>query len=246
MDLLCAVAWFAAIAQLLLGCKGYGCRLMAKMVSSAPDAVVGLWLMRHGESRWNREGRAQGQAAAPGLTARGREQVRQSADRWAWSPAAPVGATAPAAVLSSDLLRARQSAEILADRLGLTALVDRRWRERSLGSAEGMPAPLDPLLTGIGNGQVVDVDAAPPGGESLRQLAVRVSDALAAATALASNGGLIVVTHGGVIRVALALLGGLDLQHMDWRPFGNAQVVRVSGLPGLQPVPPAARSRPQR
>lgn len=81
-----------------------------------------LW-MRHGESTWNVAGRDQGRTAHPPLTDRGRAQVASAAD-----DLADQGVTG---VVCSPLVRARQSADVVAARLGLEVVEDPRLVERA-------------------------------------------------------------------------------------------------------------------
>src|SRR5204863_7927182 len=88
--------------------------------------VTTLLLVRHGETDWNREGRWQGHSDTP-LNEAGRAQARDLA---AQLPDVDV-------VYSSDLARARETAEILAEALGLEVRLDPRLRERGFGAWEG-------------------------------------------------------------------------------------------------------------
>lgn len=187
----------AAVGMAAVGTAAVGTAARAELVTGplAPGRW-GVLLVRHGESVWNVARRVQGQAPAPGLTPRGRAQVA--------GLAAAVAGLGVGAVVSSDLRRARESAALVADALGLDVVVDRRWRERALGAAEGRPAPVPALWSGVAGERVVDPDAAPPGGESIRRLTDRVVAALAALTVRPAVP-VLVVTHGGVLRVALGL-----------------------------------------
>ena len=88
-----------------------------------------LLLVRHGETDWNAEGRLQGHTDTP-LNDYGRRQARTLADELAGEPID--------AVYSSDLARARETAEIVGGRLGLTVVVDPGLREKNWGSWEGL------------------------------------------------------------------------------------------------------------
>mgnify|MGYP000918913880 FL=1 len=88
-----------------------------------------LWLVRHGQTDWNVEGRYQGQANPP-LNATGLEQAACAAETLA-------GRTYTA-IYTSDLQRARVTAEIIGRRLGMDVLVDPRLREVNQGAWEGM------------------------------------------------------------------------------------------------------------
>src|SRR5579875_1756898 len=101
-----------------------------------PNTTSGLvvWLVRHAEGVWNQAGLVQGQADAPGLTPSGAAHARALAEFLA--------GTGAAAVVSSDLRRAVETARPIAARLGATLVTDRRLRERNLGRLEGGPASL--------------------------------------------------------------------------------------------------------
>lgn len=86
-----------------------------------------ILLVRHGESTWNAEGRWQGQADPP-LSRRGRAQARAAA---AHLPAA-------AAVVASDLDRARETADLLVTPHGLAVVIDVDLRERDAGAFSGL------------------------------------------------------------------------------------------------------------
>jgi broad specificity phosphatase PhoE len=88
-----------------------------------------LLLVRHGETDWNAEHRWQGHADVP-LNIRGREQAERLADELAGKRID--------AVYASDLSRARETAEILGERLGLSVLTDPDLREIDVGSREGL------------------------------------------------------------------------------------------------------------
>ena len=87
-----------------------------------------LLLVRHGETDWNRDGRWQGGSDTQ-LNDLGREQARALADELDGNIDV---------VYSSDLARARETADIVAAKLGLEVRVDPRLRERSFGSWEGL------------------------------------------------------------------------------------------------------------
>lgn len=154
-----------------------------------------LLLVRHGETVWNSERRLQGQEDIP-LSARGIEQAR------ALAPV--VRAFAPATVVASDLKRAHQTAEALG--YGACKL-DERLREAHLGAWVGLRAadllreePASYLAWREGT-------LTPPEGESFEQLQVRTLAVLQ--DVLREPGPVLVVTHGGVVRAALAQLLGL-------------------------------------
>jgi 2,3-bisphosphoglycerate-dependent phosphoglycerate mutase len=180
-----------------------------------------LLLVRHGESDWNVRRLAQGQAPGPVLTREGAAQCERAARELA--------GRSVSRIVSSDLTRARQSASILAARLGVPVSFEQAIRERSLGCAEGRPsAELGPL-SGVRDGQVVDPDIAPRDGETVRQLYERVRTFAASIVAQPqTQADIVLVTHGGVIRVLQAWARGAGPHHMAWPPLANGVVVPCS------------------
>ena len=173
--------------------------------------------MRHGESTWNASGLVQGQADGPVLTAKGRREAARVTEQ--------LGGMDITAVYSSDLERARETAAIVAGALHVPLHLDPRVRERCFGDAQGQPlTALHPVLSGIDGPRVVDVEARPPAGESLRELYERVRDFVDAMEARVSQGDVLVVAHGGAIRVAEAYCDGVAVEDMAWGPVANASV----------------------
>jgi probable phosphoglycerate mutase len=180
-----------------------------------------LWLVRHGETTWNSRGLVQGQRD-PGLSPSGRQQVARCARHLA--------AASAEALYSSDLRRALESAAPIADALGVEVRVEPDLRERSLGHAEGKPAArLGPEWSGVSAGRVVDADAAPTGGESVRQLYERVASCASRILSL-HRGDLVLVCHGGVVRALSAWLDGVPPEEMTWPEVEN-------GVPILRRAP---------
>lgn len=177
-----------------------------------------MWLVRHGESTWNVRGLVQGHQTLPALTAGGLRQARRCARSLAGAPVR--------AVYSSDLRRAVETAAPIARAFGLEVVEDPRLRERALGVAEGTPsALLTPQRSGIAVGRVVDADAAPDGGETVRQLYERA--AACASELLAAHAGeeIVLVCHGGVVRALLAWLDAVGPDDMPWPEIPNAVAI---------------------
>ena len=199
------------------------------VLDTAPvlDTGATLWLVRHGESTWNSAGLAQGHNDEAELTERGLRQAAQAAAQFGYRPVR--------AIYASDLRRAQQTAAAFAAVLGLPVHPDARLRERSLGVLEGTShAAIGPAATGLGDGLVIDPDVRPPAGESVRDLYLRAAsfcDDLAASLSgpvLARPGGdVLVIAHGGTVRVLDAYTSGVPVDQMTWRPVDNATIVRI-------------------
>ena len=145
-----------------------------------------LLLVRHGETDWNADGRLQGQTDRP-LSDFGRRQARQLAEELADEELE--------AIYASDLSRARETAEIVAERLELPVVLDPDLREKDWGTWEG--------LTGVERDRVEFV------GEPTEAHQERILRALRRISERhPGDGRVLVVTHGGSIRrVQTAALG---------------------------------------
>lgn len=196
---------------------------------TGPAAGPVLWLVRHGESTWNALGLAQGHCDQPRLTPLGARQARYVASQLRGRP---IGA-----LYASDLQRAMATAAPLAAALGLDITRDTQLRERSLGILEGTAAVAVPAaLSGVAGNYVIDPDAWPPDGESLRDLYRRVADfaddlLAPGVPGEVAPGEIAVIAHGGTLRVLTAYLRGVPVERMRWEPVANGTVVRLPSQP---------------
>ncbi len=180
-----------------------------------------LWIVRHGQTDWNVEGRYQGQADQP-LNVVGLAQAEAAAKQ--------LRGKTFAAIYSSDLQRARVTAEIIAAELGLPVQIDRHLREVNQGEWEGMlTADIQARYAETWSARQQDrLHAAPPGGESLAQVAARVLPAVDEITQRHPDAAILVVSHGlalGVVRCAAA---GAPLIEAFQRIPDNAQPMLVN------------------
>ena len=185
------------------------------------DQTTDVLLVRHGQTDANASGTLQGHLPTP-LNLTGIRQATLLADRLAaWRP--PV-----AALLSSDLPRAAQTAGPIAAACGLRATYSPDWRERGFGLLEGKP---------IGNRaiwQVAGGEIDPPGAEPSTEFMDRVRSALlAVAAAHRERPCVAVVTHGGPIRGVLKMLidGRLELTRghrpVELVPISNCSILHL-------------------
>ena len=170
---------------------------------------------RHGETAPNKEGRILGRAADPELTGEGRRQA-EALGRL-------LRREAPVAVLTSPLLRARETADVIAAACDLDVAVDERLVEIDWGAWEGRP------VAGIGSSEMerfrADAGTAPE-GESLAVLGERVGEFCA--EALEGDGLVVAVTHVSPIKAAVAWTLGVP-DDAAFRMFvALASVTRVA------------------
>ena len=174
-----------------------------------------ITLLRHGESEGNLSGVLQGQSDFP-LTAAGVEQARRLALYWK-SEGAKFDL-----IISSPLLRASQTAEIIANCLKVPIEYDPAWKERNFGRLQGAN------LLEIDQ-QVPSVDFFHPydpiggNGESQLDLYARASQAMQDIIRQPA-GSYLVVSHGGILNKALYVIMGITPQGHYNSPifhFGN-------------------------
>jgi 2,3-bisphosphoglycerate-dependent phosphoglycerate mutase len=159
-------------------------------------------MARHGQTDWNRERRWQGHLDPP-LNALGREQARILAETLADVPIA--------AVYSSDLRRALDTAEIVARRLNLPVHVDVSLRELDVGAWSGQTlAELRALYPEPVARWERTGERGWEGGESHEDMAARVLEAIRTIAAARQDEEVLVVSHGGPMRALRALSAGLD------------------------------------
>lgn len=190
---------------------------------SAPSTLIVL--VRHGQAENNSMGSIGGHSPAP-LTELGIRQARATAEALARE-------LEPTVLVSSDLVRAQQTAAPIAELTNLEARYDPRLRERSLG-----------VLDGLSFGEAAarypdewmrlrsrDPDVCPAGGESVEHVFSRVSAAIDE-IALAHQGErVVVVSHGLAIFHALAHIWGLGSPGRGLRVFSlvdNCSISRFS------------------
>jgi broad specificity phosphatase PhoE len=160
-----------------------------------------LLLVRHGETAWNREHRWQGHHDAP-LSEVGRLEAQALAAR--------VAADQPSALYSSDLPRARETAQEIALQTGLEPVFDARWREVDVGEWLGLAPEEVHTRYPDGYARWLAGGTGWREGESYPQMAER---GLAAAREIAAShdgdpAPVVIVTHGGVIRaIVMHVLG---------------------------------------
>jgi broad specificity phosphatase PhoE len=165
-----------------------------------------LLLARHGETDWNRDHRVQGHTDVA-LNAAGRAQADALADS--------LDGTRIDAVYSSDLSRAVETADAVARRHGLDVVVDTDLREKNFGSWEGLTdVEIADRFPDSVRGRWGD-------GESTEDVAARVLPAIERIRARHPGESVLVVSHGGPIRIIL------DQNGVEHRRIGNCELFRL-------------------
>lgn len=184
--------------------------------------VTNVLLIRHGQSEGNAAGRFGGHTDTP-LSSRGRDQAERTARA--------LSAEKFAAIYSSDLPRAIETALPLARAVNIEPSITDAFRERSVGVMEGLtfeeaaaqhPEQYGALLRR-------DFDHVLLGGESYRQMLDRASRKLDEAIEHHKGGQIAVFTHTGTICIlALHLMGALDAPDLRpvWLVTANCGIAR--------------------
>lgn len=162
-----------------------------------------LIVIRHGETPWNRERRMQGTTDTP-LSDVGRAQARALGQRLA--------DRAFAALYSSNLARARDTASAIAESAGRDIITDPRLQERRFGIFEGLTAAeiMSRYPDEHARFSSRDPDYAVPGGESARSFTQRCLGCLAEIADRHHGAEVVVVTHGLVLDSLYRAAHGLD------------------------------------
>ena len=166
-----------------------------------------LILIRHGQTEWNAIGRWQGQADPP-LNEAGWAQARRTADEMRRQHID--------ALFSSDLLRARQTANAIAEALGVEVQLEPRLREVNLGAWQGLFSDdirarwPDEVKTWLES----PLAGRPPGGESIPELAQRVVAAANDIAARHPGQRVAVVAHELPIAILTTHAAGIPLEQL--------------------------------
>jgi 2,3-bisphosphoglycerate-dependent phosphoglycerate mutase len=183
-------------------------------------ALTEFLLIRHGETDWNRDRRFQGHADPPlNETGRGQAEVL----------AAELAGEGIGFVYTSDLARARETAEIIAASLGADVVALRDLREVDVGEWEGLTWPEIEQRFPEGARNWHEHGYGWEAGESYDELGERVVAALERIAADHPAQRVLIVGHGGTIRATRAFIEGLSVaeSRKRSRPIGNCEVFRV-------------------
>jgi len=163
-----------------------------------------LCLVRHGQTDWNLQGRYQGQSDIP-LNQNGLVQAR--------SLARQLQGQTFAAIYSSDLIRAKQTALIITAALHLPVMYDARLREINQGEWEGQLVDIiRARYENLWAKRSVDpASLRPPGGETVGELAERLQTALDEIVRFHPGLSVLIVSHGLALATALCKVRGIPI-----------------------------------
>jgi 2,3-bisphosphoglycerate-dependent phosphoglycerate mutase len=180
-------------------------------------SITEFIVVRHGETAWNAEGRIQGHLDSP-LNEEGLAQALLVGDRLAREPFTQL--------YSSDLGRALQTVQPIADHSGRKVVADARLRERHLGAFQGRTGMECERLypEHYAHFKARDPDHAMPEGESVRDVYRRVSSAFVDLARRHPGERAVVVTHGGILDALYRFVNGVPLEKLRDFPVFNASL----------------------
>lgn len=196
-----------------------------------------LWLVRHGATAWHTQQRFCGHSDIP-LSVQGQVQARWLARQ--------LQHEAIAIIYTSDLARARQTAEVIAGHRtqAVPLKVSAAWREIDFGAWEGLTyAEVAEQYKGQLGFFTDPVQYSPPGGESVAQLLQRIQAELAALTYRSGSpgaGDVVIVSHGGPLRLLLCSVLGMPLARQWQLRLDPGSLSAIDLLPAGDPQAPQA------
>jgi 2,3-bisphosphoglycerate-dependent phosphoglycerate mutase len=187
------------------------------LAAGAAQAQLVVYVVRHGQTDWNREGRIQGGTDNP-LNSTGRDQAA--------TLARTLADVRIDTVYSSSHQRARQTAAVLEGRAPVVAMDE--LRERFFGKFEGANDK-DPAIVADWNKRRFSWDDAMEGGESLESQSRRAAAALEKIRERHKDGGTVVIVgHGGINPLLVSHLIGVPPQEgASAINQGNDEIYRV-------------------
>ncbi|MBI3638574.1 class I tRNA ligase family protein [Candidatus Wolfebacteria bacterium] len=200
-------AWFC------LGCDD---------VKFNPEIKSQWFLVRHGETDYNAEKRWQGHMEIP-LNETGKKQAREAVLK--------LKNKKIDLIISSDLTRCRQTAEIIANELKVEIIFDEGLRERHMGAAQGLT--IDEYDKIFGQNSTSEwrknYNSRPDGGETFRELEDRVLAAFNRHKSKHKHKNIVVVTHGGPIRMINKSIKNISFEESLKNPHPqNAEVIELT------------------
>jgi broad specificity phosphatase PhoE len=182
--------------------------------------MTSLHLVRHGETDWNVQGRWQGQADVA-LNEHGRAQARQSAEKLAGLPLA--------AIYSSDLVRAAETARTIAQVNPAPLILEPRLREIHQGEWQGQLVQEIKAhhLDAYRQDSQDPLQMAAPGGETTRQVRERAVAAVRDLVDRYPSGNVVVVSHGFTLAVLITHFNQVPFEKVWEQIPQNGEIIRL-------------------
>ncbi len=184
-----------------------------------PDIKAHWFIVRHGQTDWNKERRSAGQKHEIPLNEEGRRQVERTAET--------LTSKKVDLIISSDLVRCRETAEIISKATGAEIVFDKAFRERHEGRAEGMlNVEIDKKYPKL----FTHYDDKSAENETYKEAEERVSAAFAHHKKNHHHKNIVIVTHSGVMKTLLKRLKNWDVQQMFAHETKNAEAIQLDML----------------
>ncbi len=179
-------------------------------------AMLTAYLVRHGQTAFNAEGRIQGWLDVP-LDAVGQIQAQCVARRFSEKPVQ--------AIYSSPLMRAADTARAISQACRLEVIFDERLREYHMGDWTGLTA--DEIRMTTPTAHLDDPEAPVPNGESAQHMRERVTAFLRDLIARHDGEAVVLVSHGGTLGAMVGAMLGLPVMRRHPFAFGNASLTEA-------------------
>lgn len=174
-----------------------------------------ILVIRHGETDWNAEGRLQGTLDTP-LNRRGLQQAEEAARG--------LRTLGIQVIYASPMQRARKTAEIISGIIGAPIVFKENLREKDFGAMQGLRTDEIDALYGETLWDIRSVlDMAPPGGETNREVILRLQPVLEEISSLRQR--VLIVTHGAVARVLYKMLAQPEEEAFRQFRLDNCEVL---------------------
>ena len=178
-----------------------------------------LYVVRHGESVTNMQKKYGGSIDTP-LTEKGLEQARELTEKLAGMKFD--------IIVSSSLTRARQTAEIINEKLNLPLIFSDEFKERNLGVYEGLTQEeiIEKYPDLWERRCTRQMDDAPTNGETIRQFDTRITNALLKLEKEYPEKNVLLVSHGFALRTINRHYKNLSFDEMRDFSLGNCEIVK--------------------
>lgn len=179
-----------------------------------------LYLIRHGETDWNKQGKYTGQMDIP-INEIGREQAKKVAEE--------MKTLEPVVIYSSDLKRALETAQAISEELNIPIIKDERLREIRQGEWEGMHVNKIKMqyTEEFAARKENPLTVAAPGGESIGDVEIRVRSLLVDITQKHPNSEVVVSSHGIVLGIIRTIAEGIPVSEVFNNIPENATLYKV-------------------